>query len=354
MKTPTLSNRIGKDVRTVHTLLIPWFHKKKKKEAILSVLNGTDYHQHGLLPYALRDVNRLEQRNPHLTGLAYDWCSAIFENRQSLRCWEDLLLFSLEVGFRRFDVRDRHSANLTHTEHHLRMVDTIFKSQKSEAIADLLHAWITGGSHEAPTHTLLSLCTEHIMGLHDLIPSSPRLRSLVIRSIELMGYRGFEGVGVQRFIQMLEHLRVAPEDMNWKSLWLQLLLETLQTSEGVQLLPYHYWELLVEVAVSAAPLFGREIAYDHRVTTFLVETQEWSKLECWLGTIWMAWPPGTSGVTKEDLDRWMPLLFRQLPGAARKLEQWTERWCQKRDSEVLGSPRRDYKQAHEAIRRITS
>ena len=72
-------------------------------EAILSVINGTDYLQHNLLPCVLRDANRLE-RDPHLTGLAYDWCSAIFENRQSLRGWEDLLLFSLEVGFRRFDV----------------------------------------------------------------------------------------------------------------------------------------------------------------------------------------------------------------------------------------------------------
>ena len=94
--------------------------------------------------------------------------------------------------------------------------------------------------------------------------------------------------------------------------------------------------------------------YDHRVTAFLVEAQEWSKLECWARTIWMVWPPGTSGVPKEDLDRWMLLLFRPRPGAAQKLEQWTERWCHKRDSEVLGSPRRDYQQAHEVTRRVTS
>ena len=323
-------------------------------EAILSVINGTDYLQHELLPHVLCDANRLEGRDPHLTGLAYDWCSVIFENRQSLRGWEDLLLLSLEIGFRRFDVRDQHSANLTHTEHHLRMVDAIFKSQNSEAIADLLHAWITGGSYEVPTHALLSLCTEHIMGLRDLIPSSPRLRGLVIRFIELMGYRGFEGVGAQRFIQMLDHLHATLEDMDWKSLWLQLLLEILQTSEGIQLLPHHYWELLIEVAVSEAPLYGREVAYNPRVTAHLTEAQEWSKLECWVGTIWIVWPPGTSGVTKKDLDQWMLLLFRQQPGAAQKLEQWTERWCQKRDSEVVGSPRRDYKQAHEAIRRVTS
>ena len=59
----------------------------------------------------------------------------------------------------------------------------------------------------------------------------------------------------------------------------------------------------MEVAVSAAPLFGREIAYDHRVLAFLVEAQERSKLEYWVGTIWMVWLSGTSGVTKEDLDR---------------------------------------------------
>lgn len=320
-------------------------------EAILSAIIGTHL-QRRLLPYVLRDLIKLEEHPLYLTGLAYDWCSAIFENRASLWGWEDLLLTSLEVGFRHCDVRDRRTpVVLTHTKHHLEMVDTIFKSQKTEAIADLLYAWIAGGSREAPTHALLDLCTEHIMGLHDLIPSSPRLRSLVIRSVELMG---FERVGVQRFIQMLDHLRVTTEDTDWKSLWLRRLLEILQISEGIQLLPHYYWELLVEVAVSETPLSGREIAYDPRITTFLTESQEWGKLECWVGTIWMVWPPGTSGITQKGLDRWMLLLFRQRPDAAQKLEQWMERWCQKRDREVFGSPQRDYKQAQEAIRRVAS
>ena len=50
-------------------------------------------------------------------------------------------------------------------------------------------------------------------------------------------YMGFEGVGVQGFIQMLDHLRVTLKDAERKSLWLRLLLEILRTSEGVQLLP---------------------------------------------------------------------------------------------------------------------
>jgi hypothetical protein len=243
-------------------------------EAILSAIDDT-LPQHWLLPHVLRNLIELEECPSYLMVLAYYWCSTIFEKRGSLRNWEALLLTSLEVGFRHCDVRDRHiPVVLAHTKHHLEMVDTIFKSQKTKAIADLLYVWIAGGSYKAPTHALLSLCIEHIMGLHDLIPSSPRLRSLVVRSIELMGYAGFERVGTERFIQMLDHLCVTLEDMDGKSLWLQLLLETIQTPEGVQLLPHQYWELLVEVAVSETPLYGRGTAYNPRVTTFLTEHQQ--------------------------------------------------------------------------------
>ena len=74
----------------------------------------------------------------------------------------------------------------------------------------------------------------------------------------------------------------------------------------------------MELAISEPWPGSSRIAYSPQITTLLTEAQEWNKLECWVGVVWMAWPPGT---TEEDLDRSMVLLFRQRPGALQKLEQ---------------------------------
>ena len=300
----------------------------------------------------LHDLIRLETRHAHLTKIAYDWCSAICENRQILPDWESLLLTCLEIGFRHLDPQDRLSAVvLTHTEHRLEMVDVVFKSRKSETIADLLHAWVTGGTYEAPTYTLLGFCIGHLVGLHDVVPFSPRLRRLVIRSVECIGYGGFERVGVERFVELLNHLRVTVEDMNWKSVWIRHLLDTLQSSEAAQNLSPWYWELLVELGISELPLQGREIPYSPQIVSFLTEAQEWIKLECWIGIVWMVWPPGAGGMIKKDFDRSMVLLFRQRPGAAQKLKHWIEQWSERCGKDIPKSFQQIYKQAHGAAQR---
>jgi hypothetical protein len=107
-----------------------------------------------------------------------------------------------------------------------------------------------------------------------------------------------------------------------------LLLEIVQTSEGAQHLSHYYWELLVELEISLSVWPGEEIAYNPQTITFLTEAQEWSKLEYWMGIVWMVWPPGSGGITEEDLDHSMLLLCRQRLGAVQKLEQWMERWGQ--------------------------
>jgi hypothetical protein len=107
---------------------------------------------------------------------------------------------------------------LTHTEHHRGLVDVVFKSQESEAIADLLHAWTAEILSMSRQHALLNICTGHLVGLHDLVPFSPRLRRLVIRFVGLIGYKGFEGVGVEGFIELLNHLHVTVEDMDEPSM----------------------------------------------------------------------------------------------------------------------------------------
>jgi len=279
--------------------------------------------------------------------MAYEWCSVICENKD-LKDWESLLLTTLKLGFRHINQRgDYIKAALTHTKHHQELANVVFRSRESEAIADLLCAWTTHNPSHASTYTLLGACAEHLVDLHNLAPFSPRLRRLVVRSIEFIGYGGFEGVGVERFVKLLNHLHVTAEDMDTDFEWEKLLLNTLQSSEATQLLSHWYWELLVELTISHPWRLGRNTTYSPQIIRFLAEAQEWSKLECWMGIVWMVWLPGTGGVTEEDLSHSMLLLFRQRPGAAQKLEQWVERWNQKYNQEMPESFQRICKQARE-------
>jgi len=290
---------------------------------VLSAINDAGTRRR-FIPHVLNDLIKLETRPVCLTEIAYEWCSAICENYQNLRDWESLLLPSLEIGFRHLDFQDyRIEARITHTEHHKRLVGVVFESRKSEAIADLLHVWTAEGGRDDRADILLSLCTEHLVGLHDLVPSSSRLRRLVIRSVELVGYEGFEEVGMVRSTELLNHLCVTVEDMDECDDWAELLFNIIQSSGGAQLLSDWYWDLLVGLATSSESL-GDEIAYNPQVIAFLTEAQEWSKLECWMGIVGMVWPPEAGGIGEKDLYRSMLLLVRQRPGAVQRLEQLME------------------------------
>jgi hypothetical protein len=334
--------------------------------AIISAINRTRTQRKYILR-ALRDLVKLENRPWCLTEMAYEWCSVICRTNQSLGDWENVLLVSLEIGFRRLDFQRLYiSARLTHTKHHRKLIDVVFKSRKSEAIADLLLAWTTTGYHLQP-HALLGDCTGHLVNLHGLLPSSSRLRRLVIRSVELIGYKGFEGVGVERFTGLLDHLHVTTKDMDEKVNWAKVLLDTLQTPEGARHLSHWYWKLLVELATSESEsrwmrealvgtgVYGsearsvrEELTYNPQIIAFLTGAQEWNKLECWMVTVWMLWPPGASGMTEEDFGHSMLLLFRQRPGAAQELEQRMEQWSQRSHKRIPESFQRICRQAHGA------
>ena len=73
--------------------------------------------------------------------------------------------------------------------------------------------------------------------------------------------------------------------------------------------------------------------------------QEWGKLECWMGIVWMVWPPETGSTTEEDVLRVTLLLFCQRPGAIQKLERWMERWSGRSGKDVSESFRRACEQA---------
>ena len=132
--------------------------------------------------------------------------------------------------------------------------------------------------------------------------------------------------------------------------WIRLL-GTLQTPEGTQLLPHWYWELLVELAISQSLSLVSEVTYNPQIMTFLAEAQEWNKLEYWMGTVWVSWPPEAGEITEEDLSSSTLLLFRQRPGAFQKPERWMERWSQINVTNVPESFQRICKQAQEAAQR---
>jgi len=309
----------------------------------------------------LRDLIKLEYPPGFLTTIAYEWCSVIYEKRKRIPDWGSLLLVCLETGFRHLDFRTEFiEAELTHTEHHRGLVDAVFKSQESESIADLLHAWTARCKYYDSAHGLLDFCPAHLVGLRNPLPFSPRLRRLVIRSVERIGYEGFEGVGVERFIGLLNHLHVTIKDMDKKENWGKLLLNTIQSSEGIQHLSHWYWELLAELILvleswrlRVDPVYGRlgpDLARSLQIITCLTEAKEWNKLECWVGVVWMLLPkeldPG-----EWDLGHSMTLLFRQRPGAVQKLEQWMEQSSRRACRDVPESFKQAHKQANEAAQR---
>ena len=278
----------------------------------------------------LRDLVRWEQRPSYLAPAAYEWCSVICENYPGLADGEALLFLSLEIGFRHLDPQHPQPlAKLTHTEHHQPMVDIVFDSQDDGVIADLLHAWTShNDSNEPPP--LLDVYTRHLIGLR---PSSQRLRRLVIRAVGSIGYQEFEQAGVEGFFELLDHLQASVEDMDGKEGWATLLLDIIQSPDGIRHLSHPYWESLVELSVLESQRL-ESVAWSPHIMASLESNGEWDRLEAWTGILWMVWPPEVGSTTEEDVRGAMLSLFRQQPGAIQKLEQWMEQWGERRGKPV--------------------
>jgi len=274
----------------------------------------------------------------------------ICENHQSFRDWESLLILSLEVGFRHLNPEDPLiMAKLTHTEHHKKLVDVVFKSKDRETIADLLHAWtMRENPHDRPD-TSLDMCARHLVSLGCQVSFSSRLRRLVIQSIEAIGYQGFEKVGAEGFVGLLNHLNIGVEDMEYRYKWILLFLDTIQSSKGAQHLSHQSWKFLVESTISEWWRL-EHINYNPHVMSSLEKAQEWDRLECWVGVVWMTWPPDASDLeTIGELKRVMVSLFQQQPNAVQKLEQWMKQWSSGCSEEIPETFQQICKQACEAV-----
>ena len=158
---------------------------------------------------------------------------------------------------------------------------------------------------------------------------------------------------MQRFAQLLNHLRVSVEDMDWPVRWLIVFLDILQLPDAAQHPSHWYWERLVELVIWESLWLNHDIAYTPQIIALLTKAEEWSKLECWIRIVWMVWPLGDSGKAEEDLGCLMVLLFRQRASAAQKLEEWMKRWSQQCKKDIPESFQQLCKLAHEAARRDT-
>ena len=116
---------------------------------------------------------------------------------------------------------------------------------------------------------------------------------------------------MERFIGLLNHLHAMIADMGYQFLWTELFSKTFQTSEGARHLSNWYWELLAELAVSWSGPLELDFAHSLQIMTSLTEAKEWSKLECWMGIVWMVCPWEENAMVEGDLGRSMLLLFRQ-------------------------------------------
>ena len=282
-----------------------------------------------------------------MANVAYGWCAVIWENRHSCKDWETLLFLSLEIGFRRLDPLKRWCiTHLTHTKHHQELADVVFKSNRHEAIADLLWA-LTVCDNCGPAVKSFGACKRYIVDLQHNItaPFSSRLQRLVMDSVALIGFRGFEEVGIERLVGLLNHLHIGVDVTVVPIEWSLILLETAQSPEGHQRLGIQSWELLAELAISR-PWGLRGTVYTPHVTSSLFGAREWGKLECWIAFVWMMWTPETDDIL-EDLKLVMESLFRQRPTAVRKLTQWMEQWSEERGADVPDSFERICEQARE-------
>ena len=321
-------------------------------EAVLLAANGTDVTLLGFIPHALHDLATLEAeaRPECLSKMAYEWCPAIYANRGDFNDWENLLLVCLELGFRHFDPRVTYSSTmLTDIKLHRGLVDVVFKSQEIEATTDLLQALTTRGYLEGPAAEIVGICTGHIVSLQNLGPFSPRLRLILIRFVETVGYKGFEGVGVEKLIELLDRLCVTIEEVGSECPWALLLLDVILSPDGTHRLSHWYWELLVELAFS--PTWSQKFTDTDplKIAKSLTEAEEWGKLECWIGIAWIFSMRGDS--TEEDLEQPTLSLFRGQPDSAQKFQKWMEKWSQRLGRDVPESFQRILAQAHEAVKR---
>ena len=291
--------------------------------------------RHSFLGGVLSKLAEWDSRPSQLKTEAYEWCSAICEEYQGLGVVRQLLLDSLKIGSRG---RRRRGWPIesAYRKRHLHMANTVFNSGDDELIRGLLRTLV---GEDLDTPTLLGRLPSDLICLWlDDSTSGPKLRQLVIRSVECLGPLPGDRVGEKKFTALLNRLRVGTDEMDSKESWLKLLQRVVRSSQGRHDLPHSYWELIVELPVEVALVpptdnnlqftslirFIPSLKEDLQVMSSLEKEKEWEKLEYWSGYLWLQWFPSFNTI----LDVLAPTtlsLFRNRPIALQNLEQWVKR-----------------------------
>ena len=236
----------------------------------------------------------------------------------------DLLLTTLEVGFRLADISHRRPfLDLNHTSHHDRIFDAVFSYGDDEAIADALGAWIVGESTPACS------CARYFdMRMKRPIPLSPRLRHAGIRALEHSWYTGSISdalflfnclhVDVDDVVDNKHHVDVYDVVGN-KVLWLGLLMRVIRSPTGFESLPSHYWRLLGKLT-SEPILYASLVPRDVEVMKLLEEVENWEKLGVWMPIVWVFLAHSFVPESMEDIGRVTLKLVSQRPSALQQLE----------------------------------
>jgi len=382
-------------------------------QAIISSIHTSHPHCTYLLD-PLGKLAGMENRPGWLAKMAYEWCSVICENYSSLKFGEELLFLALEIGFRHFDLQPPWMRpKLTHTEHHLKLVDIIFEGDRDgEAIADLLCALTMGNANHYHS-MLVEKCAKLLINLAQRIcdtqyltiptqtyhyskspdkpinhlSSSKRLRTVALHTIEYLCIWKFKLVEVEGFCELINSLHVSPKDISHGREWMRLLLDTVQTSEGINCLSLPYWELLAELIISyRSNLRGvnwypvpyrsnlRSVTWSPHIMESLECNQEWDKLGCWIAVGWIllgeSVPGGSTEVNplqtegtyepEQQIEQWSEgcqndlkngtlSLFRKQPGAIQKLKQWIEQSSKASQKDVPRAFQQICEQAYSSV-----
>ena len=198
----------------------------------------------------------------------------------------------------------------------------VLRSNNPGAVSDLVWASLMFDETGALG---FSICADYIIDRRGSItePSSYHLRSFLAHHLKTMPPWVFpmpEGRG--GFVEVLSALHIGVEKwgMVHRWLWKVTLLETIQFVEA-RCLALHSWKFLAEFATTGP---SPAATYNPDITISLMNAQEWDKLECWVGIVWMECPPELGNLGKE-LEDAMEALEKERPGALRKrMEQWSK------------------------------
>ena len=223
-----------------------------------------------------------------------------------------LLSITLEVGFRLAGTESEWECiPLDRTPHHERMLETAFRSDDDEVIADAVCMWIMNG-----VRTPLDSFARHFAKrIQRGVPFSPRLQRLSMRAIKCIWDSGFKMSG-PKTVYLLNHLGVGGVDVDGaaKGNWALLLGDVIRGPAGLDLLP-DYWRLLDQLVVGKVcpwPLGSR----DTKVMIFLRAAGEWEKLETWALIFWTCLPRSMAGPrSMEYIKRVTLKLLSQRPSA---------------------------------------